>query len=146
VLHAKVVPITFMTGTTLDAELKPGNRKGRPNYPVDFKRRLAAAACETGVSVSKMAMANGVNANMVFKWRREFRAGLFDDAPQTMPTLLPVVLVEASSVTSPTLAIAQTVPASAPDAIEIVFADAIVRVHAGADAALLRTIFQSLRA
>lgn len=135
-----------MTGTTLDTELKPGNRKGRPNYPVDFKRRLAAAACETGVSVSKMAMANGVNANMVFKWRREFRAGLFGDAPQTIPTLLPVVLVEAGSVTSPTLAITQTVPASAPDAIEIVFADAVVRVPAGADAALLRTIFQSLRA
>ncbi|MGZ9710019.1 transposase [Glaciimonas sp. GNP009] len=88
-----MVPTTFMMGTTLNTELKPGNRKGRPNYPVDFKRRLAAAACEAGVSVSKMAMANGVNANMAFKWRREFRAGLFGDAPQTMPTLLPVVLV-----------------------------------------------------
>ena len=135
-----------MTGITLDTELKPGNRKGRPNYPVDFKRRLAAAACEAGVSVSKMAMANGVNANMVFKWRREFRAGLIDDAAQTKSTLLPVVLVETSSVTSPTLAIAQTVPATAPDSIEIVFGDAVVRVRAGADVALLRTIFQSLRA
>ncbi len=136
-----------MAGTTLDTGLKPGNRKGRPNYSVDFKRRLAAAACEAGVSVSKLAMANGVNANMVFKWRREFRAGLFDDTPQTMPTLLPVVLVEASVVTSPTLAIAPPpAPATVPDSIEIVFADAVVRVRAGADAALLRTIFQSLRA
>ncbi|KAF3996062.1 IS66 family insertion sequence element accessory protein TnpB [Glaciimonas immobilis] len=130
----------------MNTELKPGNRKGRPNYPVDFKRRLAAASCETGVSVFKMAMANGVNANMAFKRRREFRAGLCDDVLQTMSPLLPVVLVEASSMISPTLVSAETVPASASDPIEIVFADAVVRVRAGADVALLRTIFQSLRA
>jgi transposase len=56
-----------MMGITLDTEVRAGNRKGRPNYPVEFKRRLAAAACEAGVSVSKLAMANAVNANMVFK-------------------------------------------------------------------------------
>lgn len=133
-------------GTTLDTKVKPGNRKGRPNYPVEFKRRLAAAACEAGVSVSKLAMANGVNANMVFKWRREFRAGLFDDAPQTMSALLPVVLADASVTVSPPLAVSQVVPTTASDPIEIVFADAVVRVRAGADTALLRTIFQSLRA
>jgi transposase len=46
--------------------MKPGNQKGRPNYPIEFKRRLAAAACKAGVSVSKLAMANGVNTNTVF--------------------------------------------------------------------------------
>ena len=133
-----------MMGTTLDTEVKPGNRKGRPNYPVEFKRRLAAAACEAGVSVSKLAMANGVNANMVFKWRREFRAGLLDDAPQAMSTLLPVVLSEASVVAA--AATAQAAPSTIPDPIEVIFAGAVVRVHQGADGALLRTIFQSLRA
>lgn len=132
-----------MMGTTLDTELKPGNRKGRPNYPVDFKRRLAAAACEAGVSVSKLAMANGINANMVFKWRRELRVGLFDDAPQAMSTLLPVVLSEASAVA--TAVTAQAVPSTVSDPIEVIFAGAVVRVRQGADAALLRTIFQSLR-
>jgi transposase len=36
--------------------------------------------------------------------------------------------------------------ATASNAVEIIFADAVVRVHEGVDAALLRTIFQSLRA
>ena len=143
-LHARVVPTTFMMGTTLDTEVTPGNRKGRPNYPVEFKRRLAAAACEAGVSVSKLAMASGVNANMVFKWRWEFRAGLFDDVPRAMPTLLPVVLSEASVVA--TAATAQAAPSTRSDTIKVIFAGAVVRVRQGANAALLRTIFQSLRA
>ncbi|MGK5081639.1 IS66-like element accessory protein TnpA [Janthinobacterium sp. HLX7-2] len=120
--------------------MKSGNRKGRPNYPVEFKRRLAAAACEAGVSVSKLSMANGVNANMVFKWRREYRAGLFDDMPAARTTLLPVVLADTS------LKVAPAPAAATSSAVEIIFANAVVRVHADVDAALLRTIFQSLRA
>jgi transposase len=137
-----------MMGTTLDTVPKRSNRKGRPNYPVEFKRRLAAAACEAGVSVSKLAMANAVNANMVFKWRRELRAGLFDDAPAPVTQLLPVVLaaapvdVESDSAPAPR----SPSPGTAVALIEIVIADAVVRVHGRADAVLLTTIFQSLRA
>ena len=137
-----------MMGTTLDTELKPGNRKGRPNYPVEFKRRLATAACEAGVSVSKLAMANAVNANMVFKWRRELRAGLFDDAPAEVTKLLPVVLaaapveVESDAATAPR----SPSPGTALAMIEIVIADAVVRVHGSADAVMLARVFQSLRA
>ncbi|MBK8760896.1 MAG: transposase [Sulfuritalea sp.] len=50
------------------------SRKGRPNYPIDFKRKLAALACAPNVSVSKLA-ATGINTNMVF-WRRQY-AGYF---------------------------------------------------------------------
>lgn len=125
--------------------MKPGNRKGRPNYPVEFKRRLAAAACEAGVSVSKLSMANGVNANMVFKWRREYRAGLLDDMPEARTTLLPVVLADSSLMVAPAPAVPAPAPAAISNSIEIIFSDAVVRVHEGVDAALLRTIFQSLR-
>jgi transposase len=90
-------------------------------------------------------MANGVNTNMVFKWRRELRAGLFDVAPPGMPALLPVVLTDASVMVAPTMATA-AVATAAPDPIEIVFADAVVRVRVGADAGLLGAIFQCLRA
>jgi transposase len=146
VLHARVVPTTFMMGITLDTELKPGNRKGRPNYPVEFKRRLATAACEAGVSVSKLAMANTVNANMVFKWRRELRAGLFDDAPVAVTELLPVVLAAAPVEVVSDVVTAQPSSGEALAMIEIVIADAVVRVHGSADAVMLATIFQSLRA
>lgn len=125
--------------------MKPGNRKGRPNYPVEFKRRLAAAACEAGVSVSKISMANGVNANMVFKWRREYRAGLLDNLPDASTTLLPVVLADTPLMVAPAVMVQATSPAANLSMVEVIFADAIVRVREGVDAALLRTIFQSLR-
>ena len=131
-------------GTTLDNELRPGNRKGRPNYPVEFKWRLASAACEAGVSVSKLAMANGVNANMVFKWRREFRAGLFEEVTPVTPKLLAVEVGEPPAqvvvVAPPPVAVS-----AVSEPIEIIFADAVVRVRDGASPDLLRTIFASLR-
>ena len=88
-------------------------------------------------------MANGVNANMVFKWRREFRAGLFEEVTHMAPKLLPV------EVTAPPAQVevtARPAPASVvSEPIEIVFADAVVRVRDGVSPALLRTIFASLR-
>ena len=75
--------------TTVDTDAKTGNRKRRPNYPTDFKRRLASKACTPGISVSKLAQQHAINANMLFKWRRELRAGLFES---TTSSLLPSLL------------------------------------------------------
>lgn len=124
-------------GTTLDTDAKLGNRKGRPNYPTDFKRRLATEACAPGISVSKLAQQHEINANMLFKWRRELRAGLLDNST---PTLLPVLL-ENSAASTPRQ------HASTPGcAIEVIIGDAVVRVHADANAALLKLVLKSLLA
>ncbi|MEX3860155.1 transposase [Paraburkholderia sp. BR10923] len=45
---------------------RPGSRKGRPNHSAEFRRRLAMAVCEPGVSISRLARKNGLNANLVF--------------------------------------------------------------------------------
>lgn len=126
----------------MDTVIKRGTRKGSPNYSIDFKRRLAIAACEPGVSVSKLAQAHQVNANMVFKWRRQYRAGVFGAA--AAPSFLPVALVEKSKC-------AQTEASSAPPAaaasgfIEITIADVVVRVQGAVDVKVLHAILQSLR-
>ncbi|MFJ2993969.1 transposase [Pandoraea sp. NPDC087047] len=59
--------------TVTGSEAKPGSHKGRPNYDREFRRRHAAAACEPGGSVAKLARDNGINANMLFTWRRRYR-------------------------------------------------------------------------
>lgn len=115
------------------------NRKGRPNYPADFKHRLAMAACEPGVSVSKLAQQHGINANMLFKWRRDLHAGLLTESKSQSAHLLPVVVQRA-----PALSALPSVTSSA-HFIEIVIADAVVRVGTGTDAALLQLVLQSLR-
>lgn len=56
-----------MAGTILATDsIARASRKGRPNYPIDFKRQLATLACAPNVSVSKLAAKHGINANMVF--------------------------------------------------------------------------------
>jgi transposase len=123
-------------GITLDTDKKVGNRTGRPNYPADFKRRLAIEACAPGISVSKLAQQNGINANMLFKWRRELRAGLFES---TTPALLPVLV-------KPVMTRSPAPPPGEPRSmIEIIIGDAVVRLHAGIDAALLQLVLQSVR-
>jgi transposase len=71
------------------AEKKPGSRAGRPNYPRELRDRLAAAACEPGVSVAKLARENGINANMLFTWRRRYLA----ERCRASAGLVPVVLL-----------------------------------------------------
>ncbi len=80
------------------AEVVSGGRRGRPNYPREFTRRVAVEACAPGVSVAKLALRYGLNTNMVFKWRRQYRAGQFElqgDAKavgmQPQPLFLPII-------------------------------------------------------
>jgi transposase len=117
------------------------SRKGRPNHSLDFKRRLAQQACEAGVSVSRLAREHGINANMLFKWRRHYRQGLLDE-PLTVTPLLPISIVPAPS--PPSVAPAP-VPASGPAGIEIVFEDCTVRVGGTADMKTLRAVLALLR-
>ena len=98
------------------------------------------AACDPGVSVSKLAQDHGINTNMLFKWRRDLRAGLLTGPATDEMRLLPVVLKPSSPATKPASGAARG------NAIEITIADAIVRVCAGTDAALLQLVLQSLRA
>ena len=96
------------------------------------------AACEPDISVSKLALAHQVNANMVFKWRRQYRAGLFG----AEPAFLPVALVTAPT---PAVPAAPSPRVAAEGSIEIRIADAVVHVHGTVDAKVLRTVLQSLR-
>ena len=127
-------------GTTVDTVGGSSNRKGRPNYPPDFKHRVATAACQSGMSVSKLAQQHGINANMLFEWRRNLRAALLTESTSPPAQFLPVVVQRSADrgarlggTTSPT------------NLIEIVIADAVVRLNAGTDAALLQLVLHGLR-
>ncbi|MEX3605355.1 MAG: hypothetical protein VB142_00950 [Burkholderia sp.] len=74
-----MVSIIFevMNTTLLDTE-KPGSHKGRPNHSREFRRRIAIAACESGVSVAKLAREYGLNAN-----RERYEAGGHRSANQS---------------------------------------------------------------
>lgn len=122
------------TDPTTIIAAQAGTRKGRPNYPAEFKLQLAQRACEPGVSVSRLAREHGINANMLFKWRRHYRAGLLGAA---QPALLPVTITGVPASIAPC--------AASAGRIEIAIADAVVRIEGAVDAATVRAVLQGVR-
>ncbi|EGO7253081.1 IS66 family transposase [Salmonella enterica] len=76
----------------MQKNVTPGRRKGCPNYSPEFKQQLVAASCEPGISISKLALENGINANLLFKWRQQWRDGKLLLPSSESPLLLPVTL------------------------------------------------------
>jgi transposase len=133
-------------GTILDTgEVVARGRAGRPNYPTEFKRRLAVEASEPEISVAKLARRYGLNANMVFTWRRQYRAGKFGvqsigGLPPEMPLFLPVVTSATPSKVKPRAA------SHEPGYIEILRGDARIRVCGDVTASALHLVLDCLAA
>ena len=109
------------------------SRMRRPNHPTDVKQRLAQKACAPGVSVSRLAREHGIHVNPPLRWRQHTRAGLLDVAPIAPPALLPVTIVDAPAP-----------PAVPTRRIEIVIADAIIRIDGAADALTVRAVLREV--
>jgi transposase len=68
--------------------VKPAPKRRR--FTPDFKVSIVAACLEPGVSVSRIALDNRLNANMVRRWIRESqRRGDFYSTPAFVPVKLP---------------------------------------------------------
>jgi len=73
---------------------KPYQRRRR--FSREFKSRIVAQCLEPGASVSRIALDNGLNANMVRRWISEARRA--PKTPATTPGFVPVNLAAATSV------------------------------------------------
>lgn len=130
------------------ANLRLSNRKGRPNYALSYKRQVAIAACEPNISVAKLAQAHGLNPNMVFKWRRQYRAGqLSNSGGETV--LMPVTFspVPAANIASLPASMPSTEPVRVPtsaSSIEIEINGARVRLTGMVDPVQLRLVLRCL--
>jgi len=71
-------------------------RSRRRRYSPEFKARIVAQCLESGASVSRIALDNGLNANMVRRWIRE--AHRTPKSLATTPGFVPVNLAAATSV------------------------------------------------
>ena len=126
-------------------------RKGCPNHPIEFKRGLGAAACDPEVSVAKLALEHGVNTNLLFRWRRQYRMGMFGtpDPAHSLPTGAARTDVPSGVEGSVTLLPVQMPDAefdsaTAPAFIEVVFACATVRISGSPEGTTLRTVIDAL--
>jgi len=92
--------------------MHPNVRQGaRRVHAAEFKAEVLAQCREPGASVAAVAMANGVNANLVRKWlagRGVKRAGLV--VPGCVPVLAQAKVVGAGAAAPPALAAMRFVP------------------------------------
>src|ERR1035441_8816695 len=113
---------------------------------VSEKRRIAELTFEPGASVALVARAHGVNANQVFKWRRALKRGELSEPAAASTALLPVTLSAACEAASDTGEIGAKEQPPSGGAIHIELPGrALISVEGRADAAVLRTVLESLR-
>ena len=107
----------------------------RRTHSLEFKRRAVHASNQPGASIAGVAMAHGINANQLHKWRRQFQdSGLILAESQ----ILPVTLIHD---TEP-LDTRQTVPEGC---IDIQLPKARLLVRGQVDLDVLQTVLVALR-
>jgi transposase len=73
------------------------SRPRRRSWPTTEKRKIIAESFAPGASVAQVAQRYGLNANMLFTWRRQFQPTL--PASQHTAQLVPVSIAAAPSPT-----------------------------------------------
>ena len=110
-------------------------RQVRKHRSAAEKRRIVEQTLVPGASVARVAQSHGVNANVVFHWRRQYRERKLAETG-----LIPVVVIgEAPVKQVPLPASSGTIRIELP-------CGAVVSVEGSADLTLVRAIVESLRA
>jgi len=115
----------------------------RRHRTVEEKIRIVEEALQAGASNAEVARRHGLNANLLFNWRRQYEGGLLVARTRRARgrRLVPIKLLEAKSSAST----AVSAPMS-PTALRVEFPSGIqLHVNGGADAALLERVIGWLR-
>jgi transposase len=108
------------------------------------KLRIVEETLVEGASVALVARAHGVNANLVFNWRRLYQAGRLGRSSEAK--LLPVrVTPESSTATRTSLCGPRATPSSLVGTIHIRLNHAQVSIEGSADPVLLRVVLECLQ-
>jgi transposase len=97
------------------------SRNGKRRYDPIWKERLIAAALEPGVSIARLALEHGVNANQLRNWVKVLRDRQGVRAPKNVPACGPSAFVPVVEVTSPARL---QLKASLPNGVLLELADA----------------------
>ena len=122
------------------AESSAGRGRRKRRHSDEFKAQVVAACDARGASVSGVAMAHGVNANLVRKWIIKQRSAA---APVAATSLLPVRIMTATAIRAAAARNGNAMPLG--EVIEIGLAGAVIRVSPGFDTGSLSDVVQVLR-
>lgn len=112
------------------------NRTGRRTYSCEYKLEVVKECGGPDVSVAGVALAHGINANLVRRWIVQHRSGrLFP-----VPAMLPVTMSVPNVLPAP----AEAKQATMAGVIEIELESARILVRGAVDGAALRTVLDVL--
>ena len=121
-------------------------KKQRRRHSDALKLELIESSLRPGASVAALAQEHGINANLLFNWRRlHLRAIGADASAITPPTLLPVtVQPDTRAPTTPQVAPQAAPSRAATGIIEIEVGSARVRLRGAVDEASVRSVLRTL--
>ncbi|WP_143694776.1 IS66-like element accessory protein TnpA [Variovorax sp. JS1663] len=121
------------------------SKSTRRKYTATFKRELVERCLRPDASVSGIALESGINANVLFRWRREHVRGTtrakVHDAAQAVLVPVNVAAEVAQAVPEATPA----TPSKPVGIIEIDIGGARVRLHGQVDESNVRCVLRTLR-
>jgi transposase len=100
------------------------------------KQRIVELTLQPGMSVARVAQAEGVNSHQVFQWRRAYRQGTLGETGSDCTALLPVVVSEPGD--------EEQMGSCGSIHIELP-GRATITAESGADVRLLRAVLEALR-
>lgn len=116
---------------------------GKRVYAFAHKRSVVEQCLRPGASVAGVALAHGINANLVRKWIDKYKA----EGRPVSASLLPVTIdgTQLQTTKQPRPARARSAAGGPSCLIEVEVHDARVRLYGAVDAERLRCIFDALR-
>ena len=111
-------------------EAEAGKRVARRHWPEALKRRIVGESLARGASASVVARRYDVNANQLFKWRRQYEAA----GSGAQPAMVPVAVWPSGAASG------------SGGTIEIDLADGVrVRIIGAVEASVVRQVLEQLR-
>lgn len=134
---------TSTVKTGVDALGRPSGPRRR--YTIAEKRAIAEETVKPGASVALIARDHGINANLIFGWRRLYQQGFLKEETTEAPPLLPVKINTPTLVPTKRTKSASLMSKTAEGRIEIEFVGGRrLMIQGVVDRATLRFVIEAL--
>lgn len=123
----------------------------RANYSMEFKLAMVEKSLQPGVSVALLARNNGINDNLLFKWRRRYRhlienpAKQYVGAPVIIEDKVVPVVVERSPASLPAVSPAPVTQPKPEQVCEVAIGRARLKLSGNLTPAMLTTLVRELK-
>src|SRR5699024_8927069 len=125
------VPVVRPESTVISEAPMVKKRPRRPNFPYEFKIALVEQSLQPGACVAQIARENGINDNLLFNWRHQYRKGGLLPSGKNMQCRH--IFSGRQQATFPALQLAPSIPERWPAAFRKKYAGTASRdVNAGA--------------